>query len=96
MHVFISHTSTGVHLLLAQTHTLLIAERSEANNRAVCDLGWLMYILYIITVNREIFVVKKSSSDRVPASRRKFFNNENLKYLRYENFCIVEMSILSS
>ena len=25
----------------------LVAERSEANNRAVCDLGWRMYI-YII------------------------------------------------
>ena len=23
---------------------LMIAERSEANNRAVCDLGWRMYI----------------------------------------------------
>ena len=27
---------------------LLVAERSEANNRAVCDLGWRMYIYIYI------------------------------------------------
>ena len=28
----------------------LIAERSEANNRAVCDLGWRMYIYIYIYI----------------------------------------------
>ena len=44
--------------------TMLIAERSEANNRAVCDLGWRMYIyiyiciyIYIYTSNKN-FILK--------------------------------------
>ena len=28
----------------------IIAERSEANNRAVCDLGWRMYIYIYIYI----------------------------------------------
>ena len=48
------------------------------------------------TVNREIFVVKKSSSDRqqTKIKRTKIFQQRKFKttkYLQYENFCIVEM-----
>ena len=35
---------------------LVIAERSEANNRAVCDLGWRMYIYIYICIYIYIYI----------------------------------------
>ena len=37
-------------------HENLIAERSEANNRAVCDLGWRMYIYIYICIYIYIYI----------------------------------------